>query len=278
MKLLVTGGTGFIGSHFLKAAIVAGHDVMALRRPGSVPRIALAGEVRWLEQEWSALRSVDLEGREVLVHFSSRGVSPAKTTYASAFEHNVIDQLRLLSLCREAGVSRAVLCGSCVEYGLEAERHAFIPPTAPLSPVGPYAASKAAGCISALSFCRDARMECAYLRVFNAFGEGQNPDAFWPSLRRAALSGGDYPMTAGEQVRDFVPVADVASRFLEFAIRRPLMPGGPEVHNVGSGKSETLLGFARHWWNEWGGTGALLAGVVPYRPGEPMRYVPLLTP
>jgi len=277
MKLLVTGGTGFIGSHFLKAAMVAGHDVIALRRPGSVPVITLANEVTWLELEWSALRSLDLVGREVLVHFSSQGVSQAKTTLEAAFEHNVIDQLRLLSTCRKAGLSRAVLCGSCVEYGLEAERHEFIPPTAPLSPVGPYASSKAAGCISALSFCRAAKIECAYLRVSNAFGVGQSPESFWPSLRRAALSGCDYPMTAGEQVRDFVPVDDVVSRFLDVVVRRPLKAGVPEIHNVGSGKPDTLLGFASHWWHEWGGKGSLLPGAVPYRPGEPMRCVPLMT-
>lgn len=277
MKLLVTGGTGFIGSHFLKAAMVAGHDVIALRRPGSVPVITLANDVRWLERDWSALGSDDLMGREVLVHFSSQGVSPAKTTFKAAFEHNVMDQLRLLSACREAGLSRAVLCGSCVEYGLEAERHEFIPPTAALVPVGPYASSKAAGAISAISFCRAARLECAYLRVSNVFGEGQSPESFWPSLRRAALSGGDFSMTAGEQVRDFVPVADVVARFLDVVVRRPLGAGVPEIHHVGSGKPETLLGFARHWWQEWGGKGALLPGALPYRPDEPMRCVPLPT-
>jgi uncharacterized protein YbjT (DUF2867 family) len=75
MKLLVTGGTGCIGSHFLKAAMVAGHDVIALRRPGSVPVITLANEVR----------SLDLVGHEVLVHFSSQGVSSRSTTSSRGF-------------------------------------------------------------------------------------------------------------------------------------------------------------------------------------------------
>ena len=85
MKLLVTGGTGCIGSHFLKAAMVAGHDVIALRRPGSVPVITLANEVRWLDLEWLALRSLDLVGHDVLVHFSSQGVSSRSTTSSRGF-------------------------------------------------------------------------------------------------------------------------------------------------------------------------------------------------
>lgn len=277
MRLFVTGGTGFIGGHFLDAAIDFGHEVIALRRPGASATRRLPGDVQWLEKPWSTLKPSDVRGCGALVHFSSHGVSPVATTYESAFEHNVIEQLRLLSVCADAGIPRAVLCGTCMEYGFEAERHAFIPPSAPLSPVGPYAASKAAGGLAAMSFCRDANLECAYLRVFSAFGEGQNPRAFWPSLRLAAMAGHDYPMTDGTQVRDFVPVSDVAAQFLDVAVRRPLDRGIPEVHNVGSGADTTVLDFARRWWSEWGAKGVLLPGAIPPRPGEPTRYVPLLT-
>lgn len=277
MKLLVTGGTGFIGGHFLDAAIRADHRVTALRRPGSPARRPPPGDVMWLEKPWSELTPSDVAGCDVLLHFSSRGVSPGTITHASAFEHNVMDQLRLLSICVEAGIPRAVLCGTCMEYGLEAARHEFIPPSAPLSPVGPYAASKAAGGLAAMSLCRDAKIECAYLRVFSAFGEGQNPEAIWPSLRLAAISGRDFPMTSGTQVRDFIPVSDVAAHFLKVAVQHRLEPGIPEVHNVGSGSTTTVLDFATHWWNTWGARGRLLPGALPHRPDEPMRYVPLLT-
>jgi nucleoside-diphosphate-sugar epimerase len=277
MRILVTGATGFIGAHFANTASAAGHDVIALRRPGSTPRVPVTPLVRWLDKALADVKAADCEGADALVHFSSHGVSPQRTTWQDAFDHNVTDQLGMLLAAEHANVSRFVLCGSCVEYGPSAESFELIPPTGPLTPRGPYAASKAAGCIASLAVAHERRLRMAYLRVFHVFGLGQYRDNLWPSLRAAALSGVDYPMTPGNQVRDFVPVEDVAATFLDVCVNRPLEPGRPEVHNVGSGRPVTLLAFAEHWWRKWGATGRLLPGAIPYRSGEVMRYVPELT-
>jgi nucleoside-diphosphate-sugar epimerase len=277
MQILVTGATGFVGSHFANAACAAGHDVIALRRPGAAPRGPVAKAVRWLDKPLADVEPVDCDGVEALVHFSSQGVSPQRTTWRDAFQHNVTEQMSLLLAATDAKVSRFVLCGSCVEYGPGAEAFDFIPPSAPLCPIGPYAASKAAGCIAATALARDKSLRMAYLRVFHAFGTGQHPENLWPSLRAAAVAGADYPMTAGQQVRDFVPVGDVAATFLDVCVNRPLEPGRPEVHNVGTGRPVTILSFAEQWWREWAAKGRLLPGAIPYRTGEVMRYVPELT-
>lgn len=277
MRILVTGGTGFIGSHFLNAACRGGHDVIAIRRPGSNSRVPVAQGVTWIEKRFSGIVPVDCEAVDTVVHFSSHGVSPQNTTWEEAFHHNVIEQLTLVKTCAAGGVSTFVMCGSCFEYGPQAAAFDRIPPDALLRPVGPYAASKAAGGIAAISFAQEANLRMAYLRVFHAFGLGQHTDNFWPSLRTAALAGEDFPMTAGEQVRDFVPVAEVARAFLEVCVSRHLVKGRPEIHNVGSGKPTTLRAFAEQWWREWKATGRLLPGALPYRDGEVMRYVPELT-
>ena len=81
-------------------------------------------------------------------------------------------------------------------------------------------------------------------------------------------------MTFGEQVRDFIPVEDVAQTFLSFLEKTPPAPGNPEIHNVGSGQPQTLREFAEFWWKKWGATGKLKFGEIPYREGEVMRYAP----
>jgi nucleoside-diphosphate-sugar epimerase len=154
---------------------------------------------------------------------------------------------------------------------------AEIPTTAPLEPTGPYHASKAAATVAALALAHMDKRECAILRPFHVYGEGEDATRFWPSLRTAALEGQDYPMTQGEQVRDFVAVEDVAARFLDVAINSNLKPGNPEIHNIGSGKPQTLRAFAEQWWNKWEARGKLLFGAIPYRENEVMRYVPQLT-
>lgn len=277
MRILVTGATGFIGSHFANTASAAGHDVIALRRPGSTPRVPVSERVSWLQKPMAAVSAADCRGIEAVVHFAAAGVSPAKASWSECFSTNVMDSLAFWSAALAGGVRRLVVCGSCFEYGASGNRYQAIPPTAPLEPTGPYHASKAAAPMTALALSHHAPVECAILRPFHVFGEGEEPARLWPSLRTAAMTGADYPMTLGEQVRDFAPVADVATTFLDVCVNRPLQPGQPEVHNVGSGRPTALLAFAEHWWREWGATGRLLPGAIPYRPGEVMRYVPELT-
>jgi nucleoside-diphosphate-sugar epimerase len=277
MRILVTGATGFIGSHFVNTACAAGHDVLGLRRPGSTPRVPVSAAVRWLDKPLAAVEPADCAGVDALVHFAAAGVSPTSATWDGCFRANVTDSLALWIAAVRDGVKRFVICGTCFEYGASGPRYERIPPTAPLEPTGPYHASKAAATMAALALAYQERVAVAVLRPFHVFGEGEESGRLWPSLKAAARSGADYPMTLGEQIRDFVPVEDVAATFLDVCVNRPLEPGRPEVHNVGTGRSVTILAFAEHWWREWGAKGRLLPGAIPYRAGEVMRYVPELS-
>jgi nucleoside-diphosphate-sugar epimerase len=280
MRLFITGATGFICSHVVRLGLARGHEVRCLTRRKAEPSSThptARSQVTTLCKPLADLTPTDLHDIDGVLHFSAHGVSPKTTTWIDAFRHNVVDQLHLLETIRAAGIKHTVLCGSCVEYGAAGERYDFIPPTAPLEPRGAYAVSKAVGCTSATCFARDAGLPLTYLRVFHAFGEGQHGSNFWPSLRAAALAGKDFPMTAGEQVRDFIDVTTVAEIFLRVIAAPPPSASEPQVHNVGSGVPVSLLDFAGRWWAAWGATGRIIAGAIPYRPDEVMRYVPEVT-
>ena len=301
MKLFVTGATGFIGSHFLNAAHAAGHEIVALRRSAaSQPRIPLPffneeqstrneePQTTWLDKEIPAVTAADLAGCDALVHLAAGGVTPQPATWELCYRVNVIESLRLCELALDAGERRIVAAGSYVEYGrivvggssteygLAGLRFDPIPPDAPLEPTDPYAASKASASIAMCALCRARKFELAYLRLFSVFGDGQYEKNFWPQLRAAALAGEDFAMTPGEQVRDFIPVEDVAARLLLSATECDLKPGEPRVENLASGQPVTLRTFAEHWWAKWGAKGQLVFGAQPYRSGEVMRYVPLV--
>jgi len=274
MKFFVTGGTGFIGSHFLDVALEAGHTVVALRRPGSVPRIPLRQQPEWLEGELADVDVTHLEGIEVFVHLAAQGVSPQKTDWNTAFEINVSHSIKLLSIALDAGVPRILLCGSCFEYGQAAERYERIPADATLEPVGPYAASKAAFSLAAESMARQSVGKFALLRPFNIYGEGQHASNFWPSLRKAAVSGQDFEMTPGDQIRDFQSVSNVARMFLQEAERSFVECSSFEKRNIGSGSPISLADFASSWWSHWQAKGTLKIGALPHRKHEVMRFVP----
>jgi nucleoside-diphosphate-sugar epimerase len=274
MRIFVTGGTGFIGSHFIKAALEAGHHVVALRRPGSKTRIPLGKQPDWLDGELADVDGNHLADIDVLVHLAAQGVSPQKTDWNIAFEVNVRQSISLLATAVEAGVVRSVLCGSCFEFGRAAERYDKIPADAPLEPVGPYAASKAAFSMAAEALARQSSGTFALLRPFNIYGEGQHSSNFWPSLRDAARSGEDFKMTPGDQIRDFQSVRDVALEFLHQAERVTTTCPSFEKKNIGSGKPVSLADFAANWWRHWRAKGSLKIGDLPHRKDEIMRFVP----
>lgn len=275
MKLIVTGGTGFIGSHFLRAALAAGHEVIGIRRPGSVPRVPVEGSLQWVDSEITAVDFKDFGdvSHACLVHLAAYGVSPQPCEWDLAFRFNVSASVQLMAAAIKAGIPRSVVCGSCVEYGHSGARFEFIPPSAPLEPIGAYATSKAAQTVALSGMAREHAIEMAILRPFTVYGEGQHPSNFWPSLRRAALAGDDFPMSKGSQIRDFMEVGEVARAFLS-AATSPTAPPGPLILNIGTGVPKTLLTFAEEQWRSAGAKGHLLPGKVPMRSNEVARYVP----
>ena len=91
-------------------------------------------------------------------------------------------------------------------------------------------------------------MEFFYGRIFTVYGEGQFSGNLWPSLRQTAIAGNDFPMTDGENIRDFLPVADVARHLRTAAERRDIQSDQPLVVNIGSGYGLRVVDFAQQQW------------------------------
>ncbi len=274
MHLFITGGTGFIGGRLLQSLRITEHRVTALCRQ---PLQADARPVlrrTWLCKPMDALHADDFQGVDVLVHLASPDVPPRPSQWPTLFYWNVEVLVRLLLAAHAGGVRRVVVAGTFAEYGRSFEDFEAIPSDAPLRPTYGYAAAKAAAFQAASAFAIERRIEMCYLRIFSAFGDGQYAQNFWPALKRAALTGEDFPMTPGEQVRDYVDVDQVARAFLRAAEAGDVQVGVPWVRNVGSGVPVSMRAFAEHWWSVWNAPGRLLVGALPYRPNELMRCVP----
>lgn len=274
MKLFVTGGTGFVGTHFLRLALEAGHQVVALRRPGSKPRLPLEIEPNWVDGSMDGDWAEYLQGCDIFVHLASHTPNPPYAPIEECIYWNVFSALKLAEQAYKVGVNRYLIAGSCFEYGQSAGRVDYVDVETPLEPTLSYPISKAAATIAFDGFARLHGVLLKHLRIFQVYGEGEQASRFWPSLRKAAQNGADFPMSAGEQVRDFIEVSQAAAQILEHIEFLGSEPGVPTVHHVASGHPCTLLDFAKYWWGAWGAKGSLLPGVVAYRPGEIMRLVP----
>jgi nucleoside-diphosphate-sugar epimerase len=272
VNILVTGGTGFIGQHVLRLLCDGSNNITAFRRRESILPSWETQNINWLESPLDSIDGDAFEGIETLLHMASVGVSPKIATYEELVYWNVSSLFRIIDQAKKAGVRRIIITGTFAEYGLSANSFKFLAPTAPLLPLSPYAASKAAGYTLAAAYAVENQVELCYLRIFSAYGEGQFLGNFWPSLKSAAINGEDFPMTFGEQIRDYIAVELVAEEIRYSVFRNDLSPGIPLIKNVASGSPITMRKFAETWWSNFEAKGRLLVGSVPYRKNEPMRF------
>lgn len=276
MKIFVTGSNGFIGSHVVKRALDSGHEIVGLRRPNQLAKIDLPCQSTWVEGTLETDMRQALESCEAIIHLAAYGVNPNFDSWHEAFRWNVSASVNLWGQAKEVGVKRFIIAGSCSEYGRSAERYEHVPCDAPLEPINAYAASKAAATLAAMAFARENDLELAVLRPFHIYGEGESQERLWPSLKKAALAGEDFPMTFGEQIRDFTPVELAAETFVHYATEANIPQGEPVIRNLGAGRPMSLKSFAEKQWKKFGATGRLKLGEIPYRKNEVMSYVPLV--
>jgi len=272
LKILITGGTGFIGGHFINM-VPDNIKISAIKRSNSKSKIKINRKVKWVEKDLTNLVAKDLNNFDCIVHFASSGVSPQIATKKQLYNINVNCTKSLLKLASETGIGRVIMAGSCIEYGLSANKYKKIPSHAALLPTTAYGSSKAQAFNYAYKFCKKSKISLIYNRIFFVFGEGQYEGNLWPSLKKAAITGKDFPMTTGEQIRDFISVKEVASAFLRDLSIDPPKNFQPQVKNICSGKGVSTLKFANYWWKKWNAKGNLLPGKIPNRSNEPIRFV-----
>jgi UDP-glucose 4-epimerase len=267
--VLVTGGSGFIGSHVIPAlqaqgAVVSNVDLVAPPRP--LPGVStVVGDLTDPE----IVRAAVTDDIDAVVHLAAAtSVLVSIERPARTIDVNVVATAALLERCREVGVRSFVFASTNAVAGpVPPDRR--IDEQVVLQPLTPYGASKAAAemLMSAYTAVYDVR--CVPLRFTNVYGPGMTgKDSIVARIMRAALSGdGMSVYGAGQQVRDYVYVEDVAAAVC-LALGQPDL-AGPVV--IGAGQSYSVLDIleiARE------ATGALLpVEHVPAKEGEMPRVI-----
>jgi nucleoside-diphosphate-sugar epimerase len=271
VRVLVTGGGGFIGSHLAERLLERGDDVRVLDSFATGRRENLAhlpdaeiieGDVQSYERANHAVRGCDAVLHQAALPSVPRSIQDPLTTNAV----NVTGTLNVLLAARDAGVRRVVYASSSSVYGSGEQ----LPKREdqPVAPISPYAVSKLAGEGFCRSFTTIYGLECVSLRYFNVFGPRQDPQSQYaaviPKFIAAALEGGAPVVFGdGEQSRDFTFIDNVVEANL---LALDSDAGAGEVFNVACGARVSL--------NEALRTLAEIAGVQlepeyrPARPGE----------
>lgn len=273
MRFFVTGATGFLGRYVINELIQLDHNVIAIYRKNSrVEDKDKNKNIKWIKRNILQIDKNDLDNVDVLINLASAGVSPKKATLEEAINVNILGACRLLEVGKVAGVKRYVYAGTCHEYGGAANKFDKIPPEAPLEPLNFYGATKASGFHLINNISKELDIELVYARIFSAYGVGQNSQNFWPMLREAALSGKDFKMSSGKQIRDFIGAEDVARHLISSGLRKDIKKGLPLLINIGTGNAITLEEFAQREWQRLGAKGKLLIGYLTEQRNEPKQF------
>lgn len=270
MKVLITGGAGFIGSNVVLYFLEKGHSVVILDNlstgyreniPDSDRVEFIQGDVRDLETVAKAAK-----GCGVILHLAaSVGNLRSLNNPQEDSTINIIGTLNVLETARKAKIRRIVYSSSAAIFG--ELKHLPIDEEHPLAPDTPYGVSKLGGELQALCYARLYDMQTVCLRYFNVYGPNQRYDAYGnviPIFATHKLKG--EPLTIygdGKQTRDFIHVQDIAqANYL--AATSPKAAG---TYNIGSGQSFTISQLAQ-WINTLEGTAPVEIRYAPSRKGE----------
>jgi UDP-glucose 4-epimerase len=254
MRILVTGGAGYVGSVVAKQLIEAGHDVLVLDdlsrgHAGALPPRAEHVAVSLLDA--GALRQ-PLEGVEAVLHFAALALVAESVEHPERYwENNVIGAYNLLGAMRSNGVRKLVFSSTCATYG-EPE-NVPISEDEPTAPVNSYGASKLAVDLMIRDECRAHGLAASSLRYFNVagasgeLGEDHEPETHLiPLVLQAAAGvrehvsvfGTDYPTRDGTAVRDYIHIEDLGEAHL--LALDALEPGTHSIVNLGAGDGYTV--------------------------------------
>lgn len=266
MKVAVTGATGFIGKHVLAELERHAVETVSIVRPSPSKSSELpSGAIMQFDLHNTPSNAFELMGcPDVLIHLAWDGLPNYKSLHH--FEAELPAQFRFLRGLIESGLPALLVAGTCFEYGMQ---------SGPLSenmeprPSNPYGFAKDM-LRRQLGYLKESKsFALTWARLFYLYGEGQAENSLFPQLKKAAEHGDKvFNMSGGEQLRDYLPVSEVARRLVSLALARKDVG----AVNVCSGQPISVRRLVEGWIKDNGWSIRLNLGYYPYPDYEPMAF------
>jgi UDP-glucose 4-epimerase len=288
VKVLVTGGAGYIGSHAVRELRDAGHQVTVLDDLSQGHRAALPADVPLVAADLGDAAAVEqaADGAEAVMHFAGRlSVAESVAEPFRYYSNNVVKGLVLLSVMEAAGIRRIVFSSTCATYGMPVripkdEDH-------PQAPINPYGMTKRAFEGALADHARAGKLRAVALRYFNAagchpdgsLGEDHAPEvhliplAIDAALGRSpglTIHGEDYDTPDGTCIRDYIHVQDLARAHV-LALEAMDRGEAFTAMNLGTGTGASVRDVVKSVERVSGRK--VPASMGPRRPGDPPRLV-----
>ncbi len=249
MRIVVSGGAGFIGSRLVRKLAHSGHEIVIVDdlSKGSLVGIKDLLDAGVVKLNKHDIRVVDglgemLRGCDALIHLAAVSTVPeAEADLSKAFTVNVVGTENLLKISAETGLDRIVFASSAAVYG---DNPRAVSENTKPNPLGVYGSTKLLGERLLESYSRSHNIKSVALRIFNVYG-GERGTGVVDSFLRSCLE--DKPLTIygnGRHVRDFIHLDDVVEaiiKALKYTEKGPLF----ERFNIATGRPTTIIELAR---------------------------------
>lgn len=262
-SVLLTGATGFVGSHILHSLLQAGYRVSAVCRPGREGALPAGVTVLVCEDVFAAPTDwwqQACTGHDAVIH-AAWYVEPQDYLYSPRNLDCLQGTLTLARAAQAAGVRRFIGIGTCFEYDV---RYGMLSTTTPLLPQTPYASAKAAAYLVLSSFFAASECDFVWARLFYLHGAGEKPARLVPYLHSRLAAGLPVALSSGRQIRDYLAV-DVAGERIA-ALVRSAQQGAV---NICSGEPVTIRQLATDIAASYGRSDLLCFGTRPDNPFDP---------
>jgi len=266
LTIAVTGATGFIGRYVIGDLERRGIDATIVLRPGRTmpPGFNKHVVVRCDVNDPPPNLFEALGRPATLIHLAWGGLPHYKSLHH--FEQELPSQYRFLKTLVESGLDACLVTGTCLEYGMQSgELSEAVPPL----PTTAYGFAK--DCLRReLEFLRSVHpFGLTWARLFYTYGEGQAPTSLYSLLKAAAARGdASFDMSDGKQLRDYLPVEEVARSLVQLAITGR----DAGIVNVCSGTALSVGALVHRWMETHGWKFELRLGRYAYPDYEPVEF------
>ena len=263
MKILVTGVTGFVGQYVLRCLLKTDHEIIATSIEENCTVSAknlryISADMNEQGKDWYSL----FNKPEILIHLAWQGLPNYGEMYH--IEKNLWNGYFFVKQLIESGLRDVTISGTEAEYG---KQEGCLSEDVASRPTTAYAVAKDSLRRFLEEYCKKTPFDFKWVRLFFMYGEGQSKHSIL-QLLKAALEQGDmvFPMSGGEQLRDYLPVETAAVNIVKIALQNKVQG----IINSGSGVPVSVRRLVEEYLEREGKNIELKLGHYPYKDNESM--------
>ncbi len=266
MKVFVTGASGFIGAHVTRTLLSRNHSVVVLAMPND-PMARLQGlrdninTIHGTLEDTSLLeKSIESFQPDACIHLAWY-TEPGKYLHNEKNIQSLTSSLSLFETLFKSGCRQIVAAGTCFEYDTD---FGYLHENTPARPASLYAAAKLSCSLLGSQLAAQAGVHFAWGRIFYPYGPQEDQRRLVPAAISALKQGVSFPASFGDQIRDYIHVADVASAFCTLIEKQ-----AAGIFNISSGVPVTIRHLLEMIGQLINRNDLIQLGALPYRNWEP---------